>query len=688
MAIRFRRHQEAAQAQTRRLLVLFAVVVLVLALAVNAALALAWHLSFPLAHGYPALFFETNTGLVLLAVLGGCWFEQWRLQEGGAHVARLAGGVPAIGPHGQPNGPLEKRLLNVIEEMALAGRMRPPEAWVLPRDDAINAFAAGWGEEDAVIGVTRGALERLTREELQGVVAHECSHLAHGDTRLNMRLIGMVWGLEMVFGFGRSLTERDEAGRLPPAALFGWALMGVGSLGWLAGRLLQAAVSRQREFLADASAVQYTRNAAGLAGALRKIAGRGGRGKDGGQGSAGALLHAPHAAAIAHLLLSAPGASWWASHPPLAERIRRLLGRTLAGLNAPVLPPPREADEADRVPAGTAAERASQALSAGRPATAATTAQEHGLAARAGTGAAAGRPAPVGAVNAADPANPHSPPLPRAAGVDATLDPRWHGNAEREREALVRIGRWAGPGERRAALLALLLDRAPAGRAAARHAAWQLATKGLACAPAVWDDLALLSATARLETLASLALRSGGLSSRAERLALRAELHALADGPAERLRALAIRHLLDGRTPRWRRPDLRNRLPALAPAIAWASTALAHGLGLAGRDAADWSATVLGLLGLPNRGGVDGSDAMALRRSLACLRRLAPLERPRLARAWLDASAARLAHASSGALAAEMLRLACLLLDTPPPQGLVANAPGPGLQATLQPRSL
>ena len=101
---------------------------------------------------------------------------------------------------------------------------------MLARDDAINAFAAGWGPDDAVIAVTRGALERLTREELQGVVAHEFSHLAHGDTRLNMRLIGLVWGLQLIFDLGRTMAQRDERGHVPASALFGIALIGVGSI--------------------------------------------------------------------------------------------------------------------------------------------------------------------------------------------------------------------------------------------------------------------------------------------------------------------------------------------------------------------------------------------------------------------------------------------------------------------------
>ncbi len=271
--MRFRAHQAAAHVATRRLLLLFALVLVLLVFAVNAALALIYRLTFPWASGYPAYFFETNTGLVLLFVLGGCVLESLRLREGGRHVARLVGGRAVSGEEGAaPRDRYEQRLLNVVAEMAIASRLPMPQVYVLPREEGINAFAAGWGPEDAVLAVTHGALMRLTREELQGVVAHEFAHIGHGDMRLNMRLIGLVWGLQMVHTFGHALAEPDELGRRPASTPFGLALMAVGALGWMAGRVLKAAVSRQREYLADASAVQYTRNVEGLGGALRKIA--------------------------------------------------------------------------------------------------------------------------------------------------------------------------------------------------------------------------------------------------------------------------------------------------------------------------------------------------------------------------------------------------------------------------------
>ena len=205
--------------------------------------------------------------------------------------------------------------------MALAsGQRPPPQAWVLPRDDAINAWPPAGSADDAVVVVTRGALERLTRAELQGVVAHEFSHIVHGDTRLNMRLVGLVWGLQMVWGLGVSMWSADEHGRRHAGALFGLGLMAVGSLGWLAGRLLQAAVSRQREFLADASAVKYSRHVDGLGGALRKIADQQAR-RVRGLASAHAASLAASAAVRRHTL---PGQlAHLAGHPSVTGRTPR-----------------------------------------------------------------------------------------------------------------------------------------------------------------------------------------------------------------------------------------------------------------------------------------------------------------------------------------------------------------------------
>jgi Zn-dependent protease with chaperone function len=326
--MRFREQQEQARVATRVLVVLFAFTVLLTVLGVNGALALAWRLQFGAFFGYPRWFFETNTLVTLGFVLGGAWLESLQLRSGGAHVAQLLGGREVTEPHTA----LERRLRNVVDEMAIACALQPPRVFVLDREDAINALAAGWEPGDSVITVTRGALERLTRDELQGVVAHEFAHILHGDTRLNMRLIGMVYGLQMVFTFGRSLMTADDRGRRAPTWLAGLALVVAGSVGWLAGRLLKAGVSREREHLADAAAVQFTRQPDGLGNALRKVAMQLRRGE---------RIEHVNAEVVSHLLLSSDtlvADGWLATHPPIEERVRRIFGHDMPPLADDPLP--------------------------------------------------------------------------------------------------------------------------------------------------------------------------------------------------------------------------------------------------------------------------------------------------------------------------------------------------------------
>jgi len=318
--------QRDARGQTRQLLLVFALTVLLLVLAVNAALALAWGLTwsfwFPGA-GFPRHFFAVNTAVVLLFVLGGWWVETSRLASGGGRrLAEQMGARPV-----QPSGDFdERRFCNIIDEMVISSGMKRPTAMVVARDQGINAFATGWDEDDAVVAVTRGALEFLSREELQGLVAHEFSHIREGDTRLNMRLIGMVFGLEMLYRMGQHLFEPDVRGRRMAAALLGLAIMAAGWLGWVAGHALQAAVSRQREYLADARAVQWTRSRDGLGGVLRKVMSQ--RQADFESRQVGSTVQ--------HMLLvgneSGQVAHWLDSHPTLEQRIRRIYGRHMGAL--------------------------------------------------------------------------------------------------------------------------------------------------------------------------------------------------------------------------------------------------------------------------------------------------------------------------------------------------------------------
>ena len=642
--MRFRQHERSARQSTLRLLGLFALVVAGLLVAVNAVLALIYLVSFPFLRGWPAYFFETNTALVLLFVLGGGWIETLRLREGGAHVARLAGGRAAQVSSGGELGQLERRFANVVQEMTLAsGHPLMPAAWVLPKDDAINAFAAGWGGADAVVAVTRGALERLTRAELQGVVAHEFSHLVHGDTRLNMRLVGLVWGLQMIWGLGVALWQPGEDGRRGAGTLFGLGLMAVGSLGWAAGRLLQAAVSRQREFLADASAVKYTRTVDGLGGALRKIADQQLHGRAG--------LHSAHAASLAHLLLAHRGGagSWralWHTHPPLAERLRRLYGREVLPLAAHV-----ESIGDDDIEALVA------------------------LAPHPGPSA----PGRVGAGNDAPEAQRHDA-LQRPSSFDAQA---------REAEALDRIARWHGPGEWQAAMLALALeppgteaaDAAGAANAADRWRAWQAATADLGVAAAVRREIEALGAPARRQVFALLVQRActaPRLQRRQARLALMQRWRALPPSPPAHWRALALTLLLGARRPATRRTGAPASLVQQAGAAHAATRQLAAALGASVNARQAWhnaATQALAALGAAaTRGPAGLAPASAPRELHLALRarQLAPMQRPLLLRAWLQA--AEQSGLSGHAGSADALHLACLVLDVPVPEALTTSA--------------
>jgi len=272
------------------------------------------------------------------SILAGGLVRHAGLRQGGASVAASLGGRRVVRGAASP---LEDRYLNVVEEMALASGTPVPACFVLDDEPGINAFAAGNEPSDAAVAVTRGALEQLSREELQGVVAHEFSHIAHGDVRINLRLVAVVAGLVTLTTLGYLLARaagmsggrrgKDGGARLA-LLLAGLAIMAAGFGGRFFARLIQASISRQREFLADAAAVQYTRNPLGLAGAFRKLAREGARAAAVGEGGRG--LADAGQADVQHMLFAEAPSLWvslLATHPPLQERLRRIdPGATLA----------------------------------------------------------------------------------------------------------------------------------------------------------------------------------------------------------------------------------------------------------------------------------------------------------------------------------------------------------------------
>ena len=319
----FFERQDQARRNTRILVLYFVLAVILIVAAVYLVISLlflrdmftpgtfAWLWS-------PKLFLSVAFS-TLAIILGSALCKIIELRSGGAAVAEMLGGR-LISSNTQDED--ERKLLNVVEEMAIASGTAVPQVYVLPDEESINAFAAGHTTSDAAIGVTRGCMQMLNRDELQGVIGHEFSHILNGDMHLNLRLIGITHGILCIAILGRVLlrTGRSSSsgGKGNPLPLLGIALLVIGWIGVFFGRLIKSAVSRQREFLADAAAVQFTRNPAGLSNALKKIGGY----------VHGSRLMTPQAEEASHLYFSnGMGGAWFnllATHPPLGERIRAI----------------------------------------------------------------------------------------------------------------------------------------------------------------------------------------------------------------------------------------------------------------------------------------------------------------------------------------------------------------------------
>jgi Zn-dependent protease with chaperone function len=355
--IDFFTHQDRARARSRRLVVMYIIAVLVIcaviagiaAFATSQIAATPKQPAEPLDIALAALLAAAVTGLI---IGGGSLYRVAELRRGGGRVVASALGGIHIDP--STRDPDERRVLNVVEEMAIASGVPVPPVFIMPNERGINAFAAGYTTGDAVIGVTRGCVEGLTRDELQGVMAHEFSHILNGDMRLNIRLIGLLNGIVLLsltgylimrfvpLGMG-GRRSKDGGGAVIAVLMIGIVLIVVGSIGSLAARIIQAAVSRQREYLADAAAVQFTRNPSGIANALRRI---------GGAGSKAKVRH-PRAREAGHMFFgeAISGESFFgsalASHPPLKERIGRIDPSWDGTMLAPLSPAP-EPDAAKR----------------------------------------------------------------------------------------------------------------------------------------------------------------------------------------------------------------------------------------------------------------------------------------------------------------------------------------------------
>lgn len=326
--------QKEAKASTTRLIFAFIIGIAVFAAAVSwLILSIDSYLlngTLIPKHFEQALFIRSFISVIFVVALAS-FFQYFLLRGGGKSVALSLGGTP-ISPLTQNKQ--EIMLLNVVEEMAIASGIAPPPVYIL-KDQGINAFAAGFTYEDAVIGITQGALDTLNRQELQGVIAHEFSHIFHGDMRLNMHLSGLIYGIVFIGGIGRFIfdaldsssirrsvshsSDNKKGGNLLVALyLFALGLTVIGWLGTMISELIKAMISRQREYLADASAIQYTRYPEGIAGALKKI----------GASAYGSSVSSSAGGDFSHLFFSDGNSNFWdhwfSTHPKLEVRIRRI----------------------------------------------------------------------------------------------------------------------------------------------------------------------------------------------------------------------------------------------------------------------------------------------------------------------------------------------------------------------------
>jgi Zn-dependent protease with chaperone function len=315
--------QNRARRATRWLVIVYIVAITLIVAGVTLIVAIAFHMTDETGRPADPSILIATAILTTLLIIGATVYKTARLSSGGRRVALDMGGtlIPA-----NVQDPLRRRLRNVIEEMAIASGVPVPEIYVLEEEISINAFAAGFTPDDAAIAVTRGTLETLDRNELQGVIAHEYSHILNGDMRLNIRMMGVLFGIMVLGIVGRFILRGSYHSGLmssrrnrssPAIMIIGLGLAMLGWIGLFFARLIKAAVSRQREFLADASAVQFTRQTDGIANALKKIGGY----------TAHSYIHNVDAEEVSHMLFAggiSQLTSLFAAHPPLIERIQAL----------------------------------------------------------------------------------------------------------------------------------------------------------------------------------------------------------------------------------------------------------------------------------------------------------------------------------------------------------------------------
>ena len=629
----FFEHEHRARRNTGWILLAFLVAVAAIVLSINVVGGYIYLIAterplFPAGQALalvPRSAYAVTTVVVLGVILGGTLVRMHQLADGGASVADMVGARRIA----RDTGVLEeKRLLNVVEEMALASGIAVPQVYVMDGEDTINAFAAGYSPHSAAIVVTRGTLERLGRDEIQGVIGHEFSHILNGDMRLNIQLLGVIAGIVLVGAAGRVLmrsgggsgsaygySREYRSSRRGDPRLFalGALLWLIGSVGVLAARLIKAAVAREREFLADASAVQFTRNPDGIGGALYKISQR------------GSAIVGRHAEELSHMCIGAPVGEvlefpWLRTHPPIEERLERLLGPQAARLLK------------ERSERAEAAEKGSPVVAAF--------------------------------------ADPPSAPAPTAAALVGSIGNPSAGHVDHARRLLdaipeeVRAAAGSEPGAK--AIVAALLLGAGDVRAAQLGMLREDGGEELAAQSARFADaLAPLGGRARLPllTLALPALKVPAQEARDRMLALAQKLIA-ADGKVS-LGEFVIQTLLRralGPLQRGAPAVTYGAISSVAGPAATILSLLAHAGG-GGMAAFDRGMRELGL-----KGGVLLAPAElrsdVVDRALGELKLLAPLRKPAFIKGCVAVTMAddRLTPAEG-----ELLRAVCAALDSPMP---------------------
>ncbi len=639
----FFEHQERARRGTALLVVLYVLAVIAVVAAVDLVLAAAYLFNYSelrvpagtplsarmLLNAVPAAVYVYGALGTLAAIFAVSGFQVLRLASGGDAVAGMVGARRLASGSADP---LERRLLNVVEEMAIASGVRVPNVYVMDGEPGINAFAAGYDVSHAVVAVTRGALQSLNRDELQGVIGHEFSHILNGDMRLNIRMIGVLAGIVFIGSIGEfAMRGAGRSRGRGTGGLFmaGLALFVIGYVGLFFAQMIKAAISRQREFLADASSVQFTRNPDGMAGALDQI----------GQPAGGALIANRYAEDMSHMYFGKSAPALFDTHPPLAERIRRVNPRF-------------EAHEYRRT-------RAPASLVAEEPAAAPAAVTE--LRGRAGR-------------RAGDQANAWGRTARAAVALVGALDGAKLGVAQRLMRTLpARLqAQLADPQGARAALIALMLAPEPAlqaqlaalrsaGAGALAEAARDLAPEAAGLAPAL-----------RLPAidLALPALKAGSPGAKQQLLsALEAVIRA---DQRVSLHEFSVLELVRSQLAPAPRPVAQRATLASLGEEAATLLALLAQAGRGGRDAD--SGTRAFAAGVKEMGLDDlaapGRERLTLEAAAAALealKRLAPLHKALLVKGLF---AAATADATISVSEAELLRLVGAVLDCPLPPSL------------------